>query len=106
MKRSKNIHNIDSLRREIYRLELEAKNIENELGKNFGYLRQNYSSMATGSFFSGKKKENPGKGIFNSFIKNENVASFMNNISGHISERVLENIDGLIDSAFRRQNKK
>jgi len=106
MKKSKDIHNMDSLQREIYRLKLEARDIEDKLDDNFDYLQQNYSSMTMNSFLPGEKKGNPGKGIFSSFIKNENVASFMNNISGHITERVLENIDGLIDGVFHRENKK
>jgi hypothetical protein len=105
MKKSKNIHNIDSLEREIYRLKLEVKNIEEKLDDNFTHLQQNFSSMAMNSFLSGRKIGSPQEGLFNSFIKNEAAASFLNKISGHIGNRVMENIDSLIDRAFHRKNK-
>jgi hypothetical protein len=102
---AKDIHNIDSLERKIYRLKLEVKNIEESLDDNFIHLQKNFSSMVMSSFLSGWKKENRGGGLFNSFIKNEAAATFFNNITAHIGDQVMENIGRLINRAFYRKNK-
>ncbi len=61
MKKAKNIHNLDTLEKEIYRLRLSAKNIEEKLDNNFEHPQQNYSSMFMNFFFAKrsmkKKKE-------------------------------------------------
>jgi hypothetical protein len=103
MKKSKNISNSDSLEREIYRLKLQAKNIESQFDENLDYLQKNYSSMAFNSFFSGTKKDK--ENIFSTFIKNDAISSILNKVTCHIGDRVMENIDGLVDRAFHNKDK-
>jgi hypothetical protein len=42
MKEKKKIRNLDTLSGEIYRLKLEAKNIEGKFDKNLDYLHDHY----------------------------------------------------------------
>ena len=103
MKKAKNIHNLDTLEKEIYRLKLSANNIEEKLDKNFEYLQHNYYSMIMNSFFHKKKHEQKGKnGFFDSFFKNENFNGFISKITDHIADRTLDGIDSLIDKIFNK----
>jgi hypothetical protein len=104
MKKAMNIHNLDSLEREIYRLKLEAKNIEEKLDQNLEHLHGNFSSIAMNSFFHEKKnKEEEKDYIFGSFLKNEKLNAFVNKITDHITERAEEGIDKLIDKIFHKK---
>jgi hypothetical protein len=104
MKKVKNIHNLDSLEREIYRLKLETKNIEEKLDHNLEHLHENFSSMAMNSFFRKNKNEEKDN-IFGSFLKNEKLNTFVNKITDHITERAEEGIDKLIDKIFHKKNR-
>lgn len=55
MGKVKKIHNLVTLEREIYRLELKAKNIEEKMNRNFDHLHDNYLSMFLNSFFPKRK---------------------------------------------------
>lgn len=104
MKKVKNIHNLDTLEKEIYRLKLEARNIEAKLENNFDYLQQNYSSIFMNSFSSKKKQEREKKNdFFDSLFKNENFYSAINKVTEHIANRAADGIDSLIDKIFHKR---
>lgn len=67
MKKLKNIHNLDTLEREIYRLELEAKNIEQKFDRNFERLQNTGFSMFINSIFHRRKSCT--EGIFMKVLK-------------------------------------
>jgi hypothetical protein len=104
MKKARNISNLDKLEKEIYRLQLDAKNIENKLDDNFDHLHHNFSSMMMNSFCHREKSDKNGKGnFFDSAFKNEKVNSFVNRITGHIADRAAKGIDELLDRLFKQK---
>jgi F0F1-type ATP synthase delta subunit len=104
MGKSKNIHSLDSLEREIYRLRLEAKNIEKKIDHNLEHLQESFSSMAMNSFFRKKKTTEAEKdSFFGSFLKNEKLNAAFNKITDHIADRAAEVIDQLIDKFFHKK---
>jgi len=103
MKKAKNIHSLDSLEREIYRLKLEAKSIEDKMDHNFEHLQENFSSMTMNSFCSKRKNKEDGKdSLFGSFLKNEKLNSVADKITDHIANRAADGIDKLIDKLFHK----
>ena len=104
--RAKNIHNLDSLEREIYRLSLEAKKKEEQIDENFEYLRTNFGSLLINAF-SCHTKTNPGQksGFFTTSIKDETLKSAFNKVTDHIAHRAIEGIDELITRMFRKKHR-
>ncbi|HEY6504802.1 MAG TPA: hypothetical protein VIZ28_12555 [Chitinophagaceae bacterium] len=104
MKRTRKIHNLDTLEKEIYRLQLEAKNTEEKLDRNFDHLRDNYSSMFMNSFFSSRRNKEEGRSsFFDSFFKNENFTAAINKVTDHIANRAAEGIENLVDKIFQKK---
>jgi hypothetical protein len=97
MKEKKNIHNLDSLEREIYRLKLQAKNMEGKLDKNLDYLQENYLSMTMNSFFcqdDGKKSRG------GSNFKHEGLNATINTIAGNIADKASERLHSWMNNFF------
>ncbi len=59
MKPQKKIHTLDQLEKNIYRLQLKAKNMEFRLSDNLDHLQKHYASMTMSSIVShfSKKEE-------------------------------------------------
>ena len=103
MKKAKNIYNLDSLQREVYRLKLEAKRMEEKFDRNIEDLQENYASMAMNSILHKcRNKENGKNNFFDSFFENYGVRA-MNKIGDRIAEKAAEAIDGLIDTLFQKK---
>lgn len=103
MKKAKNIHNLDSLEREIYRLQLEAKNMERQFDRNFEHVQQHYSSMFMNSFFRRRKEEGEAKSsFFASFFQNENIHAAVTKITDRIADKAAEAIDALMNKFFHK----
>ena len=103
MKKSKNIYNLDSLQREIYRLKLEAKRMEEKFDSNIEDLQENYASMAMNSIFHKcRHKENGKSNFFDSFFENYGFHA-MNKIGDRIVEKAAEGIEGLIGKLFHKK---
>ena len=98
MREKKNIHNLDSLEREIYRLRLQAKNMEGKLDKNLDYLQDNYWNMTMNSFFckDGSKKN----GDASNFFKHEGFNATINTIAGNIADKASERLHGWMNNFF------
>ncbi|MDP4261304.1 MAG: hypothetical protein Q8941_02125 [Bacteroidota bacterium] len=103
MKRAKNIHNLDTLEREMYRLKLEARNIEEKLDHNLDHLQENYFSMTMNSIFRNKKEGEGKAGFFESFFKSESFNAAVNKITEHIVDKAAAGIENLIDKIFRKK---
>ena len=105
MKRAKDIRNLDTIEKEIYRLKLEAKNIEEKLDNNLTFLQENYFSMIMNSFFHRRKhKEDEGKTSFmDSFFKSESFRNAVNTAADHIANRAAEGIEKLVDKIFHNK---
>ena len=98
MKRSSHINNIDTLEREIYRLKLEARNIEDKLDESLDHLQQNYLSMAMSSAFCKKESKKDGEnGFWKSFAKNEGFTSAVDSIAGVIAAKAVQGLGDWIN---------
>lgn len=107
MTRSKQkIKNLDSLEKEIYRLQLEARNTAGKLEKNFDHFQQHYGSMTMNSFFSGasKGKEKIKEKLFSSVWENEKVQNGVNKIIDHLADKAAEGISNLVDKILHRKD--
>lgn len=104
MKKGSNIHNLDTLEREIYRLRLEAKNKEDKLNDNFEHLQKHFPHLLINSFSCRKKyQNNREEDISGSIFKNEKLNLFINKIADKISERASDGIDHLFDKIFNKK---
>ena len=105
MKKTRNIHNIDTLEREIYRLKLEARNIEDRLDSNLDHLQQNYFSMTMNSVFCTEDKKKDANGFWNSFSKNDGFASAMNSIAGTIAGKAAEAFESWVHKFTNKEKR-
>jgi hypothetical protein len=102
--KAKNIHNLDSLERELYRLSLEAKKKEEQIDENFEYLRTNFGSLLIHSFscrIKNKSEQKPG--FFGSTFKDETLKATFNKVTDHFTTRAIEGIDELITRLFGKK---
>ncbi len=104
MAKAQNIHNLDSLEKEIYRLKLEVKKIEVKLDENLDHVQENFTSMVWSSFFHNKKDKNSGSdNVFESFLKNEKLNTVVNKVTDRIADRAAEGMEKLIDRIFNKK---
>jgi hypothetical protein len=85
---AKNIHNLDTLEKEIYRLRLKAKNTADKLNDNFEYLQDHYSSMTVNSILnrSCDHQEKLKEKIINFIWKNEKIHDGANRVIDHLAD--------------------
>ncbi len=101
MKKTNNIHNLDTLQREIYRLKLEARNMEEKLNQNMDYLQKNCGSMTLNSFFhKSRQNENSKRSVYDSFIKSDICKTVVSKIKDRVAGRAADSIDSMIDKLF------
>lgn len=101
MKKATNIHNLDTLEREIYRLQVEAKNMEKKFDRNCNYLQHHYSSMFVNSFFRRKRDSDEGKkNFFESFFNNDKFHAAITAISDRLADKATEIIEKLMAKIF------
>ena len=63
MKPQKKIHTLDQLEKNIYRLQLKAKNMEFRLSDNLDHLQKHYASMTMSSIVSHFSKKEEEKSV-------------------------------------------
>jgi hypothetical protein len=103
MKKANKIHNLDQLEREIYRLKLEARNIEKQLDRNLDHLQDNYFSMAMNSIFGRKKREADDKpGFFESLFRSDGFNAAMSKMTETVVAKAAAGIETLIDKLFNK----
>lgn len=96
MAQRRHIHNIDTLEREIYRLQLHSKNMEQRIDENFSYLQKNFSSMAMGSIFSKKSGKSEIKDqILGSIFSNEKLQGALGRVIDHLIDKIVEGAENL-----------
>jgi hypothetical protein len=104
MKKTKSIHNLDTLEKEIYRLQLEAMKMEQKFDRNFEHLQENYFSMFTNSFFHRRKKrEEEGNSFFGSFFRNENFRAAVARVTDRLADKAAESIESLLEKIFHKK---
>ena len=104
MKKERNIHNLDSLEKEIHLLQLEAKQIAEKLDHNFDHLHENLVSMAMNSFFCSKKSKSHDKeNLFTELLNNDKMNSVIGKVTDRMAERAANGIDKLVDKVFSKK---
>jgi hypothetical protein len=103
MKKRANIHNLDTLEREIYRLKLKAKNQEEQFDRNIRDLRGNFWDMCFKSV--NKDRESDGKQApFASLFHNEGLNNAFNRVATHIADLAVEGINAFLDKLFEKKS--
>lgn len=103
MKKTKNIHNLDSLEREIYRLRLEAKKTGEKLDVNFDYLHENFDSLLMNSLSKSNMQNKEKSNFLISTLKNRALNAVLTKITSHFADRALKSIDKFVCGLFRRK---
>ncbi len=103
MKERETIHNLDSLEREIYRLKLEAKNIEGKLDKNLDYLQDNYWRMTMNSLFCKDDNTTREDGFWKKVFKQDGVNETIDTIAANITDKASESLHGWMNSFFGKK---
>jgi hypothetical protein len=106
MKTEKNIHSLDTLEMEIYRLKLEAKNMEEKLSSNLDYLQENYLSMTINSFSGKNENKDERNSFWKNFIENESIHSAINTIAGNIAEKAAEGVNRWVNATIEKNKHK
>jgi len=103
MKKAKNIHNLDTLEREVYRLKSEAKNIEDKLDRNLDHFQAHYWSMTMNSLFcNDDNKKNGDSGFGKNFFKHEGFNAAINAIAGSIADKASQGLHSWMNNFFSK----
>ena len=104
MQKARNIKNLESLEREIYRLQVKTRKMEDKLEDNFEYLQNNFSSLLMNSFFQKRSKDKVKEnGETSSFFKNEKAGYFFGKVSDHLAGKVADAVTNLVDRMFHKE---
>ena len=100
------IKNIDTLEKEIYRLQLKARDCKDKLEENFEHLQKHYASMTMNSFVnrSSSPKEKIKEKILNTIWENEKVRTGIDKIVDYVTEKATDGVETLLDKIFHRKN--
>ena len=97
------INNIDSLEKEIMRLQLLQKDRTHKLDKQWGKMRHHFGAMVLNSFR--RKKEEPDEdksGFFENFLRDDKVESIFHTISEKISGKLSDVVNQLFDKFIKK----
>jgi len=104
MKKTGNIHNLDSIEREIRRLSLETHRMEKKIVDNIENLGEEAGSMFLNSISCRKSDSSKGDHRQDqSFFRNEKLNSIASKITDRIADRVADGIGHLLDRIFKKE---
>lgn len=93
---------MDSLEKEILRLQLQQKDTEHKLDKQWGKMRHHFGSMVLNSFRRKKEESAENPGLLEGLLQHEKVKETLHNISEKISGKLADLISHLFDKFFRK----
>jgi hypothetical protein len=99
------INGMDALNKEIFRLKLEMKSIENKLDSNISGLRHNYGAMALNSIFGEKEKRKVSQVmgmVASGFVNNPKLQGGVSNLVENLTERIADWVERTADR-FRKK---
>ncbi len=106
MATSKNIHSLQSLEKEIYKLQLKAKAIEQELDENFEHLQDNFHGMAWNSLIRYKRSSQSwSAGIVQGILSQERLQDALARLVSWLADKLSEGADSLLDRLFGRKHR-
>lgn len=103
MQKTKNIHTLDSLEREIYRLRLEIKKCEEKMDTNFDYLHEHFDALLINSISGKMNREKDGHTSFIAVLKSQAVRAVINKTTGHFAGWLVKGIEHLACRFFRKE---
>jgi len=100
----KNINSLESLDREIHRLQSRATKLEGEMNEKFDYLQDNYSSMMIRSFLPliGQKIGVAGS-LLQLAFQNHRLQDAMSKLAQQIFNKVSDGVEFLSDKLDRNK---
>lgn len=96
------IKNISELDKEIYRLQLQAKNLEDKMDDQLTYLQQHYPGMIMNSVLP--NKENITQRLTGSLLNNQKVQTVLEKLTDHLADKAAEGLDKLVDKLFHKKD--
>ena len=104
MNEQRQIHDLASLEREIFRLRCEARDKEKKIRENLDNLGKNVASLFINSLFCNRSSSaGPAKTAGHSFFKNEKLNTIISHISDRVADRASEGIENFMDRIFRKR---
>src|SRR5689334_10783977 len=100
------IKSIETLDREIARLQTKAKDLEGKLDDSFDYLQDNYSSMIMNSVIgkaTGSLKSGITGTVLNVILSNERLASSFSKIVNDLLDKAATGIDRLAEKMAKKK---
>lgn len=92
-----NIHNLDTLDKEIYRLQLHARNRHDEFNRNIDYFKDNYGKLIKNTILhpSGSAQSMSGA-IIDKVTHHPAVQSAIQKVVDHIAKKATEGVDAVL----------
>jgi hypothetical protein len=107
MKNERSIHNLDTLDKEIYRLQLEAKAKEKQLEENADFIRKNARHLFIDELFCRNKRKNSTEngGSQAGDAKSSRWTVFMEKLTDQFTQRAADGIENLFERMFAKKKK-
>ena len=96
------IHTMESLEREILRLQLQQKDSEHKLEKQWDKMRHHFGAMLINSFRKRKEESEGHPGLFERLMSNERVESTLHMFTEKISAKVSDLVGQLLEKFFKK----
>lgn len=102
--KDQNIHNLDTLQKELDRLGQNAGKMEEELSDNLEFLRHNFFTLGMNSFNQeGNRKAKGRETLFHTLFQNEAWRNAAENMRENIAEKAAEGMEKLINKILHKQ---
>jgi hypothetical protein len=103
-KSRRRINSLQSLDKEIYRLKLEAKRMEEKMDENFDQLQENFFSMTLNSLLHRRwKNESWSTNIVAGLLNNERLQNALSKLISYAAEKTGEGLDALLNRIFMKK---
>jgi|SRR5579859_4426079 len=106
----KQVRGLDSLDKEIHRLEQKAKRLEQNIDDNFTYFQHHSGSLFVNSLFPRKTEEEMhaegfslGGNILYTLLQNERLRKSLGKLGSRLAERLGDGLNRLIDILLRER---
>jgi hypothetical protein len=96
------IHNLDTLDKEIYRQQLVLKESSKKMEDDLAYVRDNFFTLAKNSIKKERKKEEGGSSLFDRLLRNDHVQEVVSGITDRITDHASKAISHLVDRLFQK----
>ena len=104
MSTSSSIRNLDTLEKEIYRLQLEAASKEKQLEEKTDWLRHNAKQMIIDELFCRKRRQtSTEQSSYNG--KHERWKTFFDRMAEQFADRAADGVENLFNKLFHKKKK-